>query len=356
MPRVLVNAMSAQLGGGSTHVLAQMEELDRLADFDLTIHAVGEVAVELTRRCQRAQVVCHPRWSLPLRVAWEQCVLAAAARSHDVIYCPGNFALLASPRPQVVCAQNAFYFTDEVRALRRRLWPTVGRARLTLESVGARVSMRRADRAVTVSNAMRDAVLADMGHATALSVIRSAAPVLPKPTVGTSDPPAGSYLLSVAHDDPHKDWDGLVAGVLSDPALGTLVLVGRCTAARAQALTKCYGGRVRALGAVHDRARLSALYTGARCVITHSWIESFGLTLAEAQVAGVPAAASDLPAHREIALPTTRFYAPGDTSALAAAVRAAMDQVPVNPGEAPRTWHDNAAELAAVLREVAAGS
>lgn len=354
MVRVLVDAMSAQLGGGSTHVLSQMEELDRIEDLDLTIHAVGDVAGELACRCRRAEVVRHPRRSLPLRLAWEQSVLASAARRYDVIYCPGNFALLTCPRPQVVCAQNAFYFTDEVRSLRRRLWPPLGRARLTLESIGARASMRRAERTVTVSNAMRDVVVADMGHDTSVSVVRSAAPALPEPVPNLTDPPAGSYLISVAHDDPHKDWDGLVDAVLSDPGLGMLVLVGSCSTTRALELETSSGGRVRVLGAVRDRARLSALYLGARCAITHSWIESFGLTLAEAQAAGVPIAAADLPAHREIAAPTTHFYAPGDVSALSAAIRAAMDQVSVPPAEAARTWRDNAAELAAVLREVAA--
>lgn len=292
--------------------------------------------------------------SLLRRLAWEQVVLPWRARAHDVVYMVGNFALFGCPRPQVLCAQNAIYFTDAARAVRRQGWPMRGRMRLALESLVARLSIRRADRVVAVSRTMRAAIEGDLGRLPQVRVVRSATPRMPE-ALSAPRPDRGAYVLSVAHDIPHKDWDGLIEAFLKAPDLPRLLIAGDAGPSRQAALhTRC-GARVELLGPVWDRRRLAALYEGAGCVVVHSLVESFGLTVAESKGYGVPTVAADIPAHREVGDDRVLYYAPGDSEALAATVRQALGHRGA-PAEATGdgwTWEDNARELRDLLFEAA---
>lgn len=78
---------------------------------------------------------------------------------------------------------------------------------------------------------------------------------------------------------------------------------------------------------VHHRAGLSSpalgcLMLGAAAVLCPSFAEGFGLPLMEANVLGVPAIASDIAAHREIADLTTVLLDPADDAAWEAAILA----------------------------------
>src|SRR4051794_34603512 len=117
--RVMVLALSARTGGGGSHVVSQVGALAQEPGIELTVHATGAVADRLRSDAPSVRVVAHPRRPLGRRVLIEQIRLARAARSFDVASTVGNFALFACPIPQVLTAQNAWYFTDEARQLRR---------------------------------------------------------------------------------------------------------------------------------------------------------------------------------------------------------------------------------------------
>jgi glycosyltransferase involved in cell wall biosynthesis len=70
---------------------------------------------------------------------------------------------------------------------------------------------------------------------------------------------------------------------------------------------------------------LRALYAGAACFVMPSIHEGFGLPLAEAMAAGVPAVASDIPALREVGGETVRYADPRVPEDFAAAVRTALE-------------------------------
>ena len=345
--RVLVDAVAAQVGGGASHAVAQLSALSRVEDIALTIHASDVVADRLAHACPGAHVVRHERRPLLRRTTWEQGPLAREASRHHVLYTLGNFALFGARRPQVVIAQNAWYFTDEVRRFRRDACPPRMRARLAIESVAARWSLARAECVVAVSEAMAGAVRADLGPLPAMTVIASAAPPLPPGPAPPGLPER--FVLAVAHDDPHKEWDRLIALFEGDRGLPPLVLAGR-TARRLPS-----DDRVRLLGEIRDAAALGGLYGEASAYVAHSRFESFGLTPCEALAAGTPVAASDIPAHREACGTAAAYYPPGDDRALARAVRASLaagapqESVPA----LERTWDDNARELAGLLRATA---
>jgi glycosyltransferase involved in cell wall biosynthesis len=69
---------------------------------------------------------------------------------------------------------------------------------------------------------------------------------------------------------------------------------------------------------------LPSLYASAHAVLCPSYAESFGQTLLEAMAMGIPAIASDLPAHREVAGDAALFFPPLDPDALADRCRSLM--------------------------------
>lgn len=350
MTRVMVVALSARTGGGGSLVLNQMAALSATGRFHLTIHAADDVARTLQRVAPEATVVVHPRRPIAMRLLYEQIVLAWRAQRFDVLYVPGNLGLLLARVPQVVCQQNAWYFTSAVRAFRRRRCPRAMRARLTIEAAQARASIRRARVVVAVSATMKAMIEEDLGPRRKIRTILSATPRL----VPTAVPPAErSYVLAVAPDDPHKDLVGLVAAFERHPDLPPLRVVGRASPARRAQLEALAPGRFAHLGPIDDRGRLADLYAAATCVVAHSFLESFGMTPAEALLCGTPVAAADIPAHREVCGRQAHYYDPRDPAALAAAVRAACAAPRPRPPAEVRSWHDNAAELADVLEAVA---
>jgi glycosyltransferase involved in cell wall biosynthesis len=348
---VLVDAVSARTGGGGTHAVSQLAALARVPGIELTVYATGEIAQRLAA-AGVGPVRRVPQRSVLRRIAWEQLVLPARARSHDVVYAIGNVTVFLSPRPVVVAQQNAWYFGDYVRAFRRARCRLAMRVRLVAEAALARASIRHAARAVAVSRTLHAAIEEDLGHRANLRVVLSATPRSSASTVlatdggGRSDAP---YALVVANDYPNKELDLLAAVFARRPDLPRLKIVGHSSPPRRAAIKRAGGPRVDVVGVVTDPAALHALYAGAVCCVAHSHFESFGLTPLEALAAGTPVVAADIPAHREVCGDRISYYAPDDLDALAALVFA--------PGAAPAappaewTWDDNARELAAVLRE-----
>jgi FkbM family methyltransferase len=357
---VLVNASALRLGGGGTYIVEQLAALSRIEGVEVTAVATGEVARRLHEACgPGTRVIAWPERPLPLRLLREQLALPLRALGHDVVYQAGGFALFASPRPQVVTNQNPHHFSSSARAFWRGRYRPGYRWQLELEWRLAHLSVRRADVFVTVSEAFRRAVEADVGPQPSLVTLPSPAPVLPPPVASTGLEGDAPYALSVANDYPHKDWDGLIGAFLAHPELPRLVIAGdwRDDGRRAELRRRLAGtGRVHVLGPVRDRARLAALYRDASCYVAHSYLEAGPLTPGEARACGLPIAATDIPPHREACGASGVYYEPGDAAALAGAVRAALargrDARPRHDGHG-WTWSENAARLAGLMRAIA---
>lgn len=359
---MLVDAVSARTGGGGTFAANQLSALARIPGLQLTIHASEAFSQRLIAGCPGAQVISHPGRPIQRRLLWEQLFMSRASANQDVVYMPGNFALARTPTPQVLVAQNAWYFTAAIRQFRRDSCPPAMQARLAVEATLARASIRRADRVVAISESMRSMVEEDLGVMPKIRVILSAPPpARAVPSQRECRPSGGGYTLCVAHDDPHKGWLDLIELFTSTPDLPTLKLVGRTTPRRMATFQKLLarGGakrNVQLLGEVSDPEKLSALYAGADCVIAHSRFESFGLTPVEALMHGTPLVASDVPAHRELCGAAAFYYDPESPDQLAEAIRrriTSRDPISPDPPILGRTWSDNARELASVLVEAA---
>lgn len=112
---------------------------------------------------------------------------------------------------------------------------------------------------------------------------------------------AAPHLVIVG--SPGKDADAILAPLHADAALGARVhhVIGLSSPA------------------------LASLVLGAAGMLCPTLAEGFGLPLLEASAMGVPAIATDIPAHRELAAPTTLLLAPDDAEGWAQAVLATPD-------------------------------
>lgn len=347
--RVLVNGVAARTGGGATYLDEQAGALAPIDGMQLTIHVTGDVAERLDARPD-VRVVSHPRRPLPLRLLWEQVVLAWVARRHDVVWSTGNFALLCTRTPQLLTAQNIWYFAVLPPGSPRPAWRF--RCLMALQRPLARASVRRATHVVAVSQTMAGAMSAT--RTGPVTVVQNACPHI-EPDVPFT-PPVERYVLAVGHDLPHKDWERLIAAVACDETLPPLVIAGACTRSRrAELEQRAARGRLFLLGTISDRARLAALYRNARAVVVHSHLESFGLTACEALSLRCAVAASDIPAHREVCGDAAHLYDPASVPALREAVRRAAAGPPaaLASWDWPQTWQAGAERIAAVLRELA---
>ncbi len=139
--------------------------------------------------------------------------------------------------------------------------------------------------------------------------------------------PRAPYLLAVGTLEPRKNLPVLLEAFRELRADGRdlqLLLVGRQGWTDSLPLGDL-AAHVRLAGAVPD-AELPELYAGAACFVLPSLYEGFGLSLAEAMAAGVPAVASDIPALREVGGDTVRYAPPSSAHAFADAIRLTLDR------------------------------
>jgi alpha-1,3-rhamnosyl/mannosyltransferase len=173
--------------------------------------------------------------------------------------------------------------------------------------------------------------------------------------------PRAPYLLAVGTLEPRKNLPVLLEAFRLLRAEGRdleLLLAGRQGWTHSLPVGDL-APHVRLLGAVPD-ADLPSVYAGASCFVLPSVYEGFGLPLAEAMAAGVPAVASDIPALREVGGEAVRYADPRDPASFAAAIREALDdrqgsllRAAAGRGRARRfRWDACARETLAVYRRV----
>lgn len=121
------------------------------------------------------------------------------------------------------------------------------------------------------------------------------------------------------------------------------------------------GSRCVFTGRISD-AELERLYSGACCFVAPSKYEGFDIPPLEAQRAGAPVIASDLPVHHEVLGSGALYFEPNDPERLADAI----EQVASDPGVRRDLiargsdnytrfdWHSSATRLSRVIDEVVA--
>jgi glycosyltransferase involved in cell wall biosynthesis len=213
---------------------------------------------------------------------------------------------------------------------------------------------RSAERVIVPSSFTRDDVVSRYGvDADKIRVIPEA-PVLP---IGTSEPPAGPYVLAVGDLRKKKNFATLARAWSEGGFEGRLVIAG-VDAGEGAAIREAAGPAAIELPGYVTDAQLDALIRGADLVVHPSLYEGFGLIVAEAMARGVPLAVANATALPETAGDAAVLFDPADPGALAEAMREAMrrrdELAAAGRARAARmTWADAAAQTVAVYREAA---
>ncbi|MCA1305499.1 glycosyltransferase family 4 protein [Microbacterium esteraromaticum] len=181
------------------------------------------------------------------------------------------------------------------------------------------MTLTRANRIITVSEFSRQEIAAAYRlNPRRISVVPNAAGAEFARTHQEATPP---YLLAVASFLPHKNIDRLVHAFETYRARsGTSTVLKLVGSARPAAMAGTNGSPrsadgVEMLGRVDD-SRLQDLYAGARGFVFPSLYEGFGVPPLEAQSAGSPVAASDIPPAREVLGHSALFFPPDDEESM----------------------------------------
>lgn len=336
-----------RLSGAERYALEIVPALARLAEGEVVLFGRPELPDALAR----LDVERHDT-QVPGRIATEQAWLPwAAARARvDILH------TLASPTPVLWRGLAAMTVHDATPWLHPDAAGTRWYARPLYPQ-----ALSRAAAIFTVSEAAREDLVRAAGAP------RERVFVTPNgvdPALFELRPPEGPrapYLLSVSTFEPRKNLPLLLEAFRRLRREGRdlqLVVVGRQAWTQFLPLGEL-APHVRLTGAVPDE-ELHALYAGAACFVMPSLHEGFGLPLAEAMAAGIPAVASDIPALREVGGETVRYADPRDPEGLAAAVREALDdregsqlRAAAARGRARRfRWEETARATLAVYRRV----
>jgi glycosyltransferase involved in cell wall biosynthesis len=295
--------------------------------------------------------------SLIARLAFEQLILPFHPDSAvDVIYFPGNFVPLVWQRPSVLAQQNPNYFGQG-----RLLATKRGGMRIRAEISLARLSLRRADAVIVISESLRAEMERDAVWSDKCTVILSGAPQPVNAGVRPPSLPEGaSFLLSLANDYPHKRLDDLVRAwsrlAAADPP--SLVMVGTISPQRIEHHRSLVPVDRRPLlihmGTMDDRSQVWWLLEHALAMVITSELEAFPLTPAEAGHAGCPLVLTDIPPHREVTAGRGIYFPVGDIDGLRARLVELCERpVERQPWEWPHTWEQNAEQLATLLETTA---
>lgn len=333
--RVLINAVSARMGGAATHLPSFLRGIGALRPEDTFVAYVGAqwtaipglpANVRLERAAVPPGAVSALRWHL-------RTVPGLVRRERpDVLVSLLNFGPLHPDVPHVLFERNPLYFCryhlDTLRgaaALRRRA------ERRLLDA-----TMRAADRIVTPTAAMREMIRAFhprleehkfrvVHHGFGAEAFFTGER-LPPAVAERMGRARGIRLLYASHAASHKGIEQLLEAarllVERGVAFTLWLTVERADwpegVARYEAFIRAHGldDVVVNLGRVpHDA--IHAVYAGAELFVFPSLCESFGFPMVEAMGSGLPVIAADTPVNREICGPAAEYYAPLGSAALA---------------------------------------
>jgi len=322
-------AMPLQRAGAGNYIFNLIQALARVdRSNEYVIFAKPAHQAELGVNGPRVCFVPCEFAGRAVRLVWEQVGLPRQVRAHrlDVLHSPHyTMPLRHSARSVVTFCDMTFLLHPELhQPIKRVFFPAM-----------MRVSARRADRLIAISESTRDDLVrlwavdrariatiplaADTGY-------RPRAPEEVVEVCGRYGLQPGGYILYVGMLEPRKNVDRLVEafGRVATELPGVdLVIAGRpgwmYDQIFAQVEALGLRERVRFTGYVpHDA--LPGLYSGARLFAYPSKYEGFGLPVLEAMSCGSPVVTTNVSSMPEVAGDAAILVTPDDVAGLAAAL------------------------------------
>lgn len=330
--RVLVNGLSARLGGGQTYLLNLLRHVPQDAGWKIFLLCPASLDLtDLPGNVERVE--SGLKLDNPFRRAiWERFNLGklASKLDADLLFCPGGLlptGSLPAGLKTAVTFQNMLPFD---MAQRKRYPLGYRRLRDWLLERGLSSAMRKADLVIFISRFAQEFILAKLGHLSGRSVViphgidprffPGADNPLPLPV----DAPAGEYFLYVSFIDHYKSQIEVVRAFAQVQKLSktraSLLLVGAENPPYGEALRReidslKLGDVVKVMGNLPHH-ELPALYQHARINLFASCTENCPNILLEMMASGRPALVSDRGPMPEFGGHTVIYFDPDNVEQL----------------------------------------
>jgi glycosyltransferase involved in cell wall biosynthesis len=335
VPVIVINALSAKLGGGQTYLRNLLLRLPEGVDLDIRIFCPDTLVLPADPRLARAQT-SWPTHNPILRAVWEKFWLPRYLKAcrADVLFCPGGVVATRAPSGVrvVTMFRNMIPFDDALVAAMP--WGLMWLRNVILRRVMLR-SLAGADLTVFISDHARNVIEKLVRIPNPVTIphgvneqFRQVTPPPPRPAAA----PARPYILYVSRFDVYKHHDKVVAGFAALPPevrqRVQLVLLGETdlppfTAVRAQIDALGLSDDVVIGGAVAYDA-LPGWYAHADVILFASSCENCPNILLESLGAGRPVLSSDVMPMPEFGGPGLGYFSPYDAASITAALQAVL--------------------------------
>lgn len=343
--KIVINAVSAKLGGSVSYITNLLCHLSTLEEDDqFIVFLPPETAAMLEGLGESIRVMAVPigHTGALKRTWWEQITLRRflEQQNADVLFSTANFGMFACPVRQILLVRNALYFSRIYRemflprhslryriAFRLRRW-LIGR------------SVKVADVVMTPTQAMLDELrcFADVDTRKALVNPYGVTPLPPAPVTAHTEVDAANQspsnplrLLHVSFYAEHKNLTTLLRALamLNKQSSNKYFLkstaspfwkAARSTVTYADDMARALQPEVKRYTQLFgplDRKQTQSLYLDSDIFVFPSLVESFGFPMVEAMSFGVPVVAADTPVNREICGDAALYFSPLEAEDLA---------------------------------------
>ena len=326
--KILINALSAKLGGGQTYLINLLAHLPDREDFEILIYAPASLKLSHHAKIK----ICATRWPTnnPIaRAFWEKFLLPWVLRKNsvDVLFCPGGTINTRAPRgcKTVTMFRNMIPFDMKVR---KSLPIGLQRVRNWLLERIMLKSMVSADLTIFISNYARQVIEQRISIKQATTIPHGINPAFRthgKEVLRSIVAPERKYILYVSRFDVYKHQDEVVRAYASltesVQQQYMLLFAGECDspeAGRVMGLIKELGlqDRICILGAI-PYSELPSLYHHADLVLFASSCENCPNILLEALGAGRPVLSSNINPMPEFGGEGAGYFSPFDAEDIA---------------------------------------
>ncbi|MRT28553.1 glycosyltransferase family 1 protein [Herbaspirillum sp. CAH-3] len=325
--RIVINALSARIGGGQTYLRQLLSRLPDREDLEILIYASPSLEVPADRRIRLLDPEFPTESPLP-RTFWEKCILPRKLKAlkPDIYFCPGGVVATKAPKGclTVTMFRNMVPFDDKVK---RQMPMGLQRVRVALlERVMLR-SMHGADLVIFISEYARGVIEARIRMKKAVTIphgisshFRQVDPAQQNPVATSSQP----YILYVSRFESYKHHQEVVEAYLKLPEQlqnrYDLVLVGEndnIFGEKVRRFIEQQGaqGRVKMLGGVKYMA-LPQAYRQAELIVFASSCENCPNILLESLSASRPILCSSVMPMPEFGSDAVAYVDPTDVDAM----------------------------------------
>lgn len=333
--KIVINALSARLGGGQTYLKNLLSRLPASTDLSIVVYAPDALALPGDRRIRRASTA-WPVTNPILRTLWERFALPALLKREQakILFCPGG--VVATPVPPgcktVTMFRNMIPF--DARALARIPWGVQKLRNVVLKRAMLR-SMAAADLTIFISDYARKVIESLTCVPNPVTIphgisdhFRTAGKSVKRP----SWLPSGEYILYVSKFDVYKHQLEVASAYLALPESlrqrFALLLVGEpdgrqsvCVETLAK---KVAPGQIMIAGP-KEYGELPAVYAHASAIVFASSCENCPNILLEALGAGKPVMASNIDPMPEFGGDGACYFSPFDVADIERVMRSILE-------------------------------